>query len=159
MRKGKVLATAAAVAFATALTGSAAAPASQYDVLIAHGTIYDGSGSKPYVGDVAIKGDRIVYVGPHANGTAKRIIEAKGKAVAPGFINMLSWANESLLVDGRGQSDLRQGVTLEVMGEGDSMGPFTSEMKRLAESEKPILNTRSTGPRSANISRSWRSRA
>src|SRR3954470_22276216 len=105
----------------------------QYDVIIAHGTIYDGSGSAPFAGDVAIKGDRIVYVGPHAGGNAKRTIDAQGKAIAPGFINMLSWATESLLVDGRGQSDLRQGVTLEVMGEGDSMGPLTPHMKQLAE--------------------------
>src|SRR5436309_7018878 len=95
--------------------------------------IYDGSGAAPFVGDVAIEGDRIVYVGPRAPGTAKRLIDAQGKAVSPGFVNMLSWAVESLLVDGRGQSDLRQGVTLEVMGEGDSMGPLTPHMKQLAE--------------------------
>ncbi|MFL6689841.1 MAG: amidohydrolase family protein [Alphaproteobacteria bacterium] len=116
---------------APASRGETAPP--QYDVLITHGTIYDGSGSAPFAGDVAITGDRIVYVGPHAGGTAKRTIDAHGKAVAPGFINMLSWATESLLVDGRGQSDLRQGVTLEVMGEGDSMGPLTPHMKQLAE--------------------------
>lgn len=113
--------------------GVSEAAAPQYDVLIAQGTIYDGSGSAPYVGDVAITGDRIVYVGPRAPGTAKRLIDASGKAVSPGFINMLSWATDSLLVDGRGQSDLRQGVTLEVMGEGDSMGPLTPKMKQLAE--------------------------
>jgi N-acyl-D-amino-acid deacylase len=123
----------AAAALAAALACSGAAQAPQYDVLIAQGTIYDGSGSAPFVGDVAIKGDRIVYVGPRAPGTAARLIDASGKAVSPGFINMLSWANESLLVDGRGQSDLRQGVTLEVMGEGDSMGPLTPKMKQLAE--------------------------
>jgi len=122
----------AASAAALALSG-AAAEAPHYDVLIRNGTIYDGSGSAPFVGDVAIKGDRIVYVGPRAPGTAAKLIDASGRAVSPGFINMLSWANESLLVDGRGQSDLRQGVTLEVMGEGDSMGPLTPEMKHLAE--------------------------
>ncbi|HEY8699237.1 MAG TPA: D-aminoacylase [Rhizomicrobium sp.] len=131
----------AMIATAVALAGFAAlaaapAPAPQYDVLIRHGTIYDGSGTAPFTGDIAIKGDRIVYVGPHANGTARRTIEAQGKAVAPGFVNMLSWANESLQVDGRGQSDLRQGVTLEVMGEGNSMGPFTEKMKRLQESRE-----------------------
>ena len=110
-----------------------AAPQAQFDVLIRNGTIYDGSGGKPFTGDVAIRGDRIVYVGPHADGQAKRTIDAKGKAVSPGFINMLSWAVESLIVDGRGQSDLRQGVTLEVFGEGDSMGPLTDEMKKKAE--------------------------
>jgi len=107
--------------------------APHYDVLITGGTIYDGSGGKPFKGDVAIAGDRIVYVGKHAPGKAVRTVDARGKAVAPGFINMLSWANESLLVDGRGQSDLRQGVTLEVMGEGESMGPFTPEMKAAIE--------------------------
>jgi N-acyl-D-amino-acid deacylase len=131
----------AMIATAVALGGFAAlaaapAPVPQYDVLIRHGTIYDGSGTAPFTGDVAIKGDRIVYVGPHADGTAKRTIEAQGMAVAPGFVNMLSWANESLQVDGRGQSDLRQGVTLEVMGEGNSMGPFTDKMKRLQESRE-----------------------
>jgi N-acyl-D-amino-acid deacylase len=123
----------AAVVMAAALATSGAAPAPQYDVLIAQGTIYDGSGSAPFVGDVAIKGDRIVYVGPRAPGSAAKLVDASGKAVSPGFINMLSWATESLLVDGHGQSDLRQGVTLEVMGEGDSMGPLTPKMKQLAE--------------------------
>jgi N-acyl-D-amino-acid deacylase len=121
---------AAAVAI-TAVAAYATQPAPPvYDVLITNGTIYDGSGDAPFHGDVAIKGDRIVYVGPRADGTATRTVDAHGKAVAPGFINMLSWANEALLVDGRGQSDLRQGVTLEVMGEGDSMGPLTPEMKK-----------------------------
>src|ERR1051325_8467104 len=115
------------------LATSAAPPPADYTVLIRQGTIYEGSGGAPFVGDVAIRGDRIVYVGPHAEGSAKRTIEAQGKAVSPGFVNMLSWANESLQVDGRGQSDLRQGVTLEVMGEGNSMGPFTEGMKRLQE--------------------------
>jgi N-acyl-D-amino-acid deacylase len=100
-------------------------------VLIHGGTIYDGSGGEPYVGDVALKGDKIAYVGPHAPGRASRVIDATGKAVSPGFINMLSWATESLIADGRGQSDTRQGVTLEVMGEGDSMGPLTPKMKEL----------------------------
>jgi N-acyl-D-amino-acid deacylase len=101
-----------------------------YSLLIRGGTIYDGSGGTPYVGDVAVKGDRIVYVGPHAPGRATRVVNAAGKAVSPGFINMLSWANESLIADGRGMSDTMQGVTLEVMGEGDSMGPLTPAMKQ-----------------------------
>jgi N-acyl-D-amino-acid deacylase len=123
-------------AFAFALAGlfatSAAPPPPVYSVLIHGGTIYDGSGGAPFVGDVALKGDRIVYVGPHSPGRAARVIDATGKAVSPGFINMLSWANESLIADGRGVSDTVQGVTLEVMGEGDSMGPWNAEMKRLA---------------------------
>src|SRR2546429_4238462 len=102
-----------------------------YDVLISGGTVYDGSGGVPFVGDVAITGDRLTYVGAHASGAARERIDAHGKAVAPGFVNMLAHPEESLLVDGRALSDLRQGVTLEVLGE-DSMGPLTPEMKRLA---------------------------
>jgi N-acyl-D-amino-acid deacylase len=107
-------------------------PPQRYDVIVRDGTIYDGSGGAPYVGDVAIRGDRIVQVGGDITATAATEIDATGLAVAPGFINMLSWANESLIEDGNGQSDIRQGVTLEVMGEGWSMGPFNAEMKRLA---------------------------
>ena len=122
-----------AVVFAIAgLLVSSAAPAPvAYSVLISGGMIYDGSGGPPYVGDVGIKGDKIVYVGPHASGRAARTVNASGKAVSPGFINMLSWATESLIADGRGMSDTAQGVTLEVMGEGDSMGPWNPQMKRL----------------------------
>ena len=111
----------------------AAAPLpARYSVLIKGGTIYDGSGGTPYIGEVALKGEKIVYVGPHAPGHAARIIDATGKAVSPGFINMLSWAVETLIADGRGLSDVDQGVTLEVFGEGDSMGPLTPHMKELA---------------------------
>src|SRR5262245_34501311 len=101
-----------------------------YDVLVRGGTVYDGSGSPSVAGEVAIRGDRIAYVGPKAPGKARREIDATGKAVAPGFINMLSWSTESLLVDGRGQGELRQGVTLQVFGEGFSMGPINEEMKK-----------------------------
>jgi len=122
----------AAVAIAVAgLIASSAEPPANYSVIIRGGTIYDGSGGQPYVGDVALAGDKIVYVGPHAPGRAARVVDATGKAVSPGFINMLSWANESLIADGRGVSDTVQGVTLEVMGEGDSMGPLNPTMKRL----------------------------
>ena len=110
--------------------GPAPKAATDYGVLIRGGTIYDGSGSEPYVGDVAVKGDKIVYVGPRAPGRAARVVDASGKAVSPGFINMLSWATESLIHDGRGLSDTVQGVTLQVMGEGQSMGPWNAEMKR-----------------------------
>jgi N-acyl-D-amino-acid deacylase len=116
--------------FAALLVTSAAPPA-DYTVLIHGGTIYDGTGRDPYVGDVALKGDKIAYVGPHAPGTAARTLDATGKAVSPGFVNMLSWATESLIADGRGVSDTVQGVTLEVMGEGDSMGPLNPTMKAL----------------------------
>jgi len=122
----------AALAVAIAgLFASSAAPPPAYSVLIRGGTIYDGSGGAPYVGDVAVRGDKIVYVGPHAPGRGARTVDATGKAVSPGFVNMLSWATESLIADGRGLSDTVQGVTLEVMGEGDSMGPLNPEMKRL----------------------------
>src|SRR3954449_8718918 len=124
--------TALACTVAGLLATSAAPTPAAYSVLIRGGTIYDGSGGAPYVGDVALKGDRIVYVGPHAPGRAARVVEAAGKAVSPGFINMLSWAVESLIADGRGMSDTSQGVTLEVFGEGDSMGPLTPGMKQLA---------------------------
>ncbi len=104
--------------------------APEYDLLVRGGTIYDGSGEAGYAGDVAIADDRIAYVGARASGKARREIDATGLAVAPGFINMLSWSNESLLIDGRGQGELRQGVTLQVMGEGESMGPLTPQMKK-----------------------------
>ena len=110
---------------------TAGAGAGPYDLLISGGTVYDGSGGAPFVGDVAVKRDRLAYVGPHAPAAARERIDAHGKAVAPGFINMLAHPEESLLADGRALSDLRQGVTLEVLGE-DSMGPLTAAMKRLA---------------------------
>ncbi len=118
------------IAVAGLLASGAASPA-DYDLLVRSGTVYDGSGGEPFVGDVAIKGDKIAYVGPHAPGSAAKVVDASGEAVSPGFINMLSWAVESLIQDGRGLSDTAQGVTLEVFGEGDSMGPLMPEMKRL----------------------------
>ena len=105
------------------------APPESYDVVLRGGTIVDGSGGAPYLGDVGIKGDRIAYVGPHVTGRGARVVDARGLAVAPGFVNMLSWSNESLIADPKGQSEIRQGVTLEVMGEGDSMGPLSDAMK------------------------------
>ena len=110
---------------------ASAAPMPAADTVIRGGTIYDGSGGAPFAGYVALKGDRIVGVGAGAGPSAAHIVDAHGLAVSPGFVNMLSWANESLIADGRGQSDLRQGVTLEVMGEGNSMGPWSPEMKGL----------------------------
>jgi N-acyl-D-amino-acid deacylase len=118
---------------AALLLGSAALAVADapHDVVIRGGTIYDGSGGPPYAGEVAIDGDRLSYVGPARGLDGRTVIDARGKAVTPGFINVLSWSNESLLQDGLGQSELRQGVTLEVMGEGDSMGPLNETMKRL----------------------------
>src|SRR5262249_42287638 len=89
-----------------------------------------GSGGPPRCGDVAIDCDRVAPVAVLHGETGRREVDARGLAIAPGFINLLSWATDSLLVDGRAQSDLRQGVTLEVMGEGNSMGPLSPEMKR-----------------------------
>ena len=83
-----------------------------------------GPAASRCTGDVAVKGERIVYVGPHAPGRGRTEIDAHGKAVAPGFINMLSHSEDSFMADGRGLSELKQGVTLEVMGEGDSSGPL-----------------------------------
>lgn len=101
----------------------------EYDVIIQNALILDGSGNPPYTGDLAINNDTIALIGQIEKLSAKQIIDAKGLAVSPGFINMLSWANVSLLHDGRSKSDLFQGVTLEVMGEGTSMGPLNEEMK------------------------------
>ncbi len=107
-----------------------AACAPPYDVVIRGGTIYDGSGAAPIVGDVAIKGDTIVAVGGTVEGRARTEIDAAGMAVTPGFINMLSWATESLIEDGRSLGDTKQGVTLEVFGEGWSMGPLNDKMRQ-----------------------------
>ena len=101
----------------------------EYDVVIRGGTIYDGSGAPGVVGDVAIKDDTIAVVGGDVVGKGRIDIDATGMAVTPGFINMLSWAGERLIEDGRSQSDIRQGVTLEVFGEGSSGGPLNEEMK------------------------------
>jgi hypothetical protein len=97
-----------------------------HDVVLHGGSIYDGSGGKPYLGDVAIDGDRIAYVGPKQDLVGRIDIDVHGQAIAPGFINMLAHPEESLLVDGRALSDLTQGVTLEVMGEF-SMGPLNQD--------------------------------
>jgi N-acyl-D-amino-acid deacylase len=112
------------------------AAAAEFDVAIQGGRILDGTGGPSYLGDLGIRGDRIVYVGPPRAMRAKKVIDAHERAVAPGFINMLSQAQESLLVDGRAESDLVQGVTLEVMGEGDSMGPRTDAMIKRDESRQ-----------------------
>ena len=114
-----------------ALLTACAAPV-EYDVILRNGTLYDGTGSAPVVGDLAIDGDAIVAMGDLGRAVGRTEIDVDGLAVAPGFINMLSWATSSLIEDGRAQSDIRQGVTLEVMGEGNSMGPLTEAMKEEA---------------------------
>jgi N-acyl-D-amino-acid deacylase len=108
---------------------SCATPEPQYDLIIRNGLVIDGSGSPGIATAVAIRGDRIAAVGALTNATARQTLDATGLVVAPGFINMLSWADEPLLVDGRSQSEIKQGVTLEVFGEGWSMGPLTEHMK------------------------------
>jgi N-acyl-D-amino-acid deacylase len=115
---------------AAAFLVGCASDAQVYDVILRGGTIYDGSGAAPTVGDVAMTGDSIVAVGDIGAATASVEIDAAGLAVAPGFINMLSWATESLIQDGRSTSDIVQGVTLEVFGEGWSEGPLNEAMKR-----------------------------
>jgi len=119
-----------------ALTSAGVQAQTQYDVVIRGGAIYDGSGGKPIVGDLALRGDSIVAIGASITGRGTKEINARGLAVAPGFINMLSWANESLIQDGRSQGDIRQGVTLEVMGEGESMGPLSDSMKTIILSQQ-----------------------
>ena len=115
------------LAFAVALGACSATP--DVDVVLRGGTLYDGSGGAGVVGDVAIDGDSIVALGDIGGLTGAEEIDVTGLAVAPGFINMLSWATEPLLEDGAAQSDIRQGVTLEVMGEGESMGPLNETMR------------------------------
>ncbi|MEQ8674260.1 MAG: amidohydrolase family protein [Aggregatilineales bacterium] len=109
------------------------------DLLIRNGTIYDGSGGTPFIADVIVDGDKIIAITDAHEYAGKLEIDAQGLAVAPGFINMLSWAVESLIEDGRAQSDIRQGVTLEVMGEATSWGPLNDRLKkRIKETQSDI---------------------
>src|SRR5687768_1395317 len=101
-----------------------------YDVIVRGGTVYDGSGGPGRRTDLAIRGDRIVAAGDFSTAAAATVIDAAGLAVAPGFINMLSWSTESLLVDGRSQGEIRQGVTTQIFGEGSSMGPVNDAIKK-----------------------------
>jgi N-acyl-D-amino-acid deacylase len=119
-------------ALCAALLAAPAAPAKNvYDVVIRGGSVYDGTGASPRRADVGLRGDAIAAVGDLSKAKAKSIVDARGLAVAPGLINMLSWATDSLIADGRSQGDIRQGVTTEIFGEGTSMGPLTPEMKRI----------------------------
>jgi N-acyl-D-amino-acid deacylase len=111
-----------------------AIPEKRFDTIIRQGTIYDGSGNKPFIADIGIIADTITAIGDLSDAVAKKEINAKGLAVAPGFINMLSMAERSLLMDGRSMSDIKQGVTLEVMGEGWSAGPAKRNLKKPVDS-------------------------
>ena len=119
-----------ALVLASCSPGTPESATEHYDLVIRNGVVYDGSGSAPQHVDVAVRGDRIAaLLPPGQKADATRTVDAKGLAVAPGFINVLSWAVESLIEDGRGMSDTKQGVTLEIFGEGWSMGPYTDSMK------------------------------
>jgi len=115
--------------FAALTTSCQRTTAPVYDILIAGGEVYDGSGGAPVKMDVAIAGDKIAKIGEVEHSLARRVVDASGQAVAPGFINMLSWSTDSLIADGNSQGEVRQGVTTQIMGEGDSMGPLTPAMK------------------------------
>jgi N-acyl-D-amino-acid deacylase len=110
-----------------------------YDVLITGGTVYDGTGRAPRRVDIGIKGDRIVAIGNLRRARGGNVVDARGLAVAPGFINMLSWSTESLIVDGRSQGEVRQGVTTQIMGEGWSMGPLNERLKKQVVAEQDYI--------------------
>jgi len=130
MRRVHALLTAVLLACLGCSSPPAAPPAPAFDAIIRGGMVYDGTGSPARRADIGIKSDRITRIGDLSSDSAKTTTDATGRAVAPGFINMLSWATESLLADGRSQSDIRQGVTLEIFGEGSSMGPLNDTMKK-----------------------------
>ena len=118
---------------------SACTSHTDFDIILKNGTIYDGSGKTPFTGDIGISHDTIAAIGNLEDATGKQIRDLQGLAVAPGFINMLSWANVSLIEDGRSQSDICQGVTLEILGEGRSMGPLNDTMKlKMVENQGDI---------------------
>ncbi len=130
MRRIHALLTAFLLACVGCSSTPPAPPAPTFDVIVRGGTVYDGTGSPGRRVDIGIKGDRIARIGDLSGESAQTTTDATGLAVAPGFINMLSWATESLIADGRSQGDIRQGVTLEIFGEGSSMGPLNDTMKK-----------------------------
>jgi N-acyl-D-amino-acid deacylase len=121
------------------ISSCAVLPKENYDVIISGGLVYDGNGGQPTRTDIGIKNDTIAFIGNLSKATAKENIDANGKAVAPGFINMLSWATETLIEDGRSMGDIRQGVTLEVFGEGWSMGPLNDKMKQEVKNDQTLF--------------------
>lgn len=135
-RKARLAAiVAAGAALCTAGGPALAAASALHDVVVRHAMIYDGGGGAPYAGELAIDGDRIAYVGPQPAGKGRLEVDARGEAVSPGFIDMMGHSEESLLVDGRGVSALKQGVTLDVFTEG-SMGPLTPGMAKLMKARQ-----------------------
>jgi N-acyl-D-aspartate/D-glutamate deacylase len=130
MRRVHALLTAVPLACAGCSSPPATPPTPAFDVIIRGGTVYDGTGAPGRRADIGIKDDRITRIGDLSSESAKTAADATGRAVAPGFINMLSWAVDSLIADGRSQGDIRQGVTLEIFGEGSSMGPLNDAMKK-----------------------------
>ncbi|HET9531551.1 MAG TPA: D-aminoacylase [Blastocatellia bacterium] len=134
----KLLACLLAITLPVLVTGQTR-QADSYDIIIRGGTVYDGTGRAGLRADVGIKGDRIEAVGNLRSARATTVIDARGLAVAPGFINMLSWSTESLIIDGRSQGEIRQGVTTQIMGEGWSMGPLSDEMKRRMKEDQGDL--------------------
>lgn len=111
----------------------------KYDTIIRNGLVYDGNGGTPFKADIAINNDTIAFIGNLSGAKAKQDIDAKGMAVAPGFINMLSWSPVTLIEDGRSQGEIREGVTLEVFGEGESMGPLNAKMKKDMQDDQPLF--------------------
>jgi N-acyl-D-amino-acid deacylase len=111
-----------------------------FDVIIKNGAVYDGTGAAPQKVDVGIRGDRIAKIGDLKAAKVKKVVDATGLAVAPGFINMLSWSNESLIQDGRSQSEIREGVTTEIMGEGESMGPVNERVREYMIRQQKDIN-------------------
>jgi N-acyl-D-amino-acid deacylase len=111
----------------------------KYDTIIRHALIYDGNGGTPYAADLAIQGDSIAFIGDLKNTDAANNIEAGGLALAPGFINMLGQGMDTLIEDGRSESDIRQGVTLEVFGEGESMGPLNPLMQETMKNGQSLI--------------------
>ncbi len=128
-----------AVCTAILVTTLSVSTQDNFDLIIKGGTVYDGSGGSPVKSDVGIKGDKIVKIGNLSRAKATTVVDATGMAVAPGFINMLSWATESIIVDGRSLGDLKQGVTTEIFGEGWSMGPLNDRMKKQIKDEQGDL--------------------